>query len=168
MDTEAGIEHVIARYKNTVYGIALTHTPSKSDADDVFQEVFVAYWQGKPQLNSEEHRKAWLIRTTLNLCLKVTQSSWAKKAVLTDEVPERSVDLSVDVPFETEQQEALYEAMRALSLPYRTAVQLFYFEDLPIARIAEILDEEQGAIKTRLSRARAELRKKLKAGNKHD
>lgn len=207
MEREASIEDVIRAYTQTVYGVALTHTASRADADDVFQEVFAAYWRTKPTLNSEEHRKAWLIRTTLNFCLKSTQSSWAKKTVyvegapqieaqarlaspLTEEYPDSDLSQydthtfaddgtksplpalettitefpSASFPFHTEQQTALYAAMQELRAPYRTVVQLFYFEDLPIAHIAQILDEEQGAIKTRLSRARAQLREKLKEG----
>ena len=40
-----GIEEIIDRYQNTVYGLALARTGSRADADDVFQEVFLAYYQ---------------------------------------------------------------------------------------------------------------------------
>ena len=179
MNTEPSFEQIVKDFTPTVYGVALTHTARRVDADDVFQEVFHAYWRARPSVTSEEHRKAWLIRTTLNFCLKVTQSSWAKKTVYADDslssgslpndvlasgsLPPAELP-SADFPFYTEQQVALYEALRTLPGAYRTALQLFYFEDLPIARIAEVLGEEQGAIKTRLSRARAQLREKLKEG----
>ena len=186
MDTELSFEQVVGAYSSTVYSVALTHTANRTDADDVFQEVFVAYWRSKPVLTSEEHRKAWLIRTTLNQALKITQSSWAKKTVYTDgdvktgdgtvssfslinedTVPspvfkDNSDELpSCDFPFQSEQQMKLYAVIRSLSTTYRTVVMLFYFEDLSIAQIAAVLDEEQGTVKTRLSRARAQLRVKL-------
>ncbi len=199
MLSELSIEQVIATYTPTVYGVALTHTASRTDADDVFQEVFCAYWRSRPNVSSEEHRKAWLIRTTLNFCLKATQSSWAKRTAYVDGAMSEEKDNeffssrnsvnrgcdndscliedqytdafnneielpSADFPFLTEQQSALYEAIRTLSTPYRTVVQLFYFEDLSVAQIAATLGEEQGAVKTRLSRARAQLREKLKEG----
>ena len=162
-------EQVISAYTSTVYGVALTHTASRADADDVFQEVFAAYWRSRPVLTSEEHRKAWLIRTTLNQALKITQSSWAKRTVYSEDEwtrqenrPPVSTELpSSDFPFQTEQQMALYAAIRSLSAAYRTVVLLFYFEDLSIAQIAAVLQEEQGTVKTRLSRARAQLRVKL-------
>jgi len=163
VDTELSFEQVVGAYTATVYGVALTHTAHRADADDVFQEVFAAYWKSRPVFNSEEHRKAWLIRTTLNQSLKVTQSSWAKRTVYDEAV----VDVAdhgprqEDFPFQTEQQRALYAAMRSLAPAYRTVVLLFYFEDLSIAQIAELLQEEQGTVKTRLSRARAHLRSKL-------
>lgn len=49
-----------------VYGFALARTGSRADADDVFQEVFLAYFQCGKHFREEEHRRAWLLRTTLN------------------------------------------------------------------------------------------------------
>ena len=168
---ELSFEQVVSAYTSTVYGVALTHTANRADADDVFQEVFAAYWQSQPLLNSEEHRKAWLIRTTLNQSLKKTQSSWAKKTVLAEdeiETEPHSSASSSDFPFQTEQQMLLYAAIRSLAPAYRTVVMLFYFEDLSIAQIADTLQEEQGTVKTRLSRARAQLRALLKEEGTRD
>ena len=173
METELSFDAVVNAYTSTVYGVALTHTARRADADDVFQEVFFAYWRSKPDISSAEHLKAWLIRTTLNFCLKSTQSSWAKTTVYADDEgqgaqmlrPPLPMDSSLvsldDFPFQTQQQAALYAAIRSLTEAHRTVVMLFYFEDLSIAQIAAVLQEEQGAVKTRLSRARAQLREKL-------
>jgi len=168
---EPSFEQVVGAYTATVYGVALTHTARRADADDVFQEVFFAYWRSKPVLSSEEHLKAWLIRTTLNFCLKITQSSWSKRTVFADDDREPGApDLDVvelpsaDFSFYTEQQAGLYAALTALPTAYRTVLQLFYFEDLSIVQIAATLQEEQGTVKTRLHRARNKLREKLKEG----
>jgi RNA polymerase sigma-70 factor (ECF subfamily) len=159
MNTEA----VVAAYTKTVYGVALTHTRCSADADDVFQEVFLAYHRAHPVFNDEEHRKAWLLRTTINFALKMTQSSWAKKTIVKD-IEQDSLPYSAQQEqfgFHTEEQDELYAAIRALSDDCRTAIYLFYFEDLSIAKIAAILDEQEGTIKTRLSRARSKLRQLL-------
>ena len=55
---------LIDRYQNMVYGLALAKTGSPADADDVFQEVFLAYFQSGKTFRDEEHRKAWLLRTS--------------------------------------------------------------------------------------------------------
>ena len=57
---DESIETIIQRYKSTIYGVALSYTNNRSDADDIFQEVFLIYFRVKPQFNDEEHRKAWL------------------------------------------------------------------------------------------------------------
>ena len=85
---------IIDRYQNQVYSLALAKTGSRSDAEDVFQEVFLTYFQSRKVFRDEEHRKAWLLRTTINLCRRITQSSWRKKTIpLTPES-------DVSVPFQ--------------------------------------------------------------------
>jgi RNA polymerase sigma-70 factor (ECF subfamily) len=164
-------EAVIARYTRTVYSVALTHTGNRADADDVFQEVFLAYHRAHPVFVSEEHRKAWLLRTTLNHCLKVTQGAWRTRTAALDEAAlagagaEANGRHSVeDVTLASEQQDLIFRAMQALPPDYRTAIHLFYFEDLPVATIAEVLDVQPGTVKTRLSRARAMMREQMQAG----
>ena len=75
------MDSVIDRYQDMVYGLALTRTGNRADADDVFQEVFLAYCQCGKTFRDEEHRKAWLLRTTVNQARRVTASSWRKKTV---------------------------------------------------------------------------------------
>ena len=63
MDTQplrAGGEltEIIDRYQTTVFGLALAKTGSRADAADVFQEVFLAYYQSGKTFRDEEHRKA--------------------------------------------------------------------------------------------------------------
>ena len=84
------IETVIQRYKGTVYSVALSYTNNRADADDIFQEVFLIYFKVKPQFNDEEHRKAWLIRTTINCSLRVVESTYRKRTVPMDEMEEGS------------------------------------------------------------------------------
>ncbi|MDR3308205.1 MAG: sigma-70 family RNA polymerase sigma factor, partial [Coriobacteriales bacterium] len=184
------IEAVVRRYTSTVYGVALTHTGNRSDADDVFQEVFLAYHRSNPALTSEEHRKAWLIRTTLNLSLKVTQGSWRQKVVpfatLRETGPaskHEPFDLAAapplggsasettarpaDFAFETTTQDLVFDALHGLPETYRSVLHLFYFDDLPVKAIAALLDLEPGAVKTRLSRGRDLMREKLKGVFNH-
>jgi RNA polymerase sigma-70 factor (ECF subfamily) len=59
-------EKVIRYYSAMVYRLAFARTGTKHDADDVFQEVFFRYVKKKPVFQDEEHRKAWLIRVTIN------------------------------------------------------------------------------------------------------
>ena len=84
------IETVIQRYKATVYSVALSYVNNREDADDIFQEVFLIYFRTNPQFNEEEHRKAWLIRTTINCSKRVVDSTYRKRTVPLDEMEEES------------------------------------------------------------------------------
>ena len=149
------IDDVIEAYQSTVYGIALTRTSSRTDADDIFQEVFLAYVRKNPKYNDPGHLKAWLINTTIN-CTKKHLRQRRRAGVPLEELPE---DAFV---FHAPEDTALYDAMRALPEPYRTVIHLFYFEDLPADRIAKALGQRPGTVRMQLTRGRALLREQLK------
>lgn len=153
----------VLRYQRMVYGIALSHTGCRGDADDAFQEVFLAYHRNHPAFRSEEHRKAWLIRTALNCARHIAGSSWRTRVIpLAGREEERPA--AGQFEFETVQQNLVFAALRTLSDPYRTVLHLFYFEDLTTARIAEVLDLSVATVKMRLSRGRAMMRDRLTGG----
>ncbi len=58
----------IDRYADMVYRLALSQMKNKTDADDLFQEVFIRLVSNVEKLESWEHVKAWLIRVDSNLC----------------------------------------------------------------------------------------------------
>ena len=149
-------DEVIARYQKMVYAISLTHTPSRPDADDAFQEVFLTYHRKNPTCNDEDHRKAWLITTTVTIARRISSSSWRTRIVpLTTDVEEASFT------FRTDEQNSLFAALAKIPETYRTALHLFYFDDMSVATIAEVLGLETGAVKMRLSRGRSLMREIL-------
>ncbi len=154
--TGGGLEEVIDRYASMVYGLALARTGSPADADDVFQEVFLACFQSAPRFRDEEHRKAWLLRTTLNFARRVTSSSWRKKTVPLEEREDRSVS------FRDPEENLVWDAVAALPEDYRMPVYMFYFQELSTAEIAKALSLRPGTVRMRLSRARDMLRESLK------
>ena len=153
---------VVQRYEAMVYGIALTHTSCRGDADDVFQDVFLTYHRRRPECRSEDHRKAWLITTTLNCARAVTRSSWRTRVVPLN--AQDAGELPSQFSFATDEQNVVFRALRSLPDTYRSVLHLFYFDDLPVARIAELLGLVAGAVKMRLSRGRGLMRDKLQGG----
>ena len=59
-------EAVIRRYSDMVYRLAFARTGNRSDAEDLYQEVFLRYLTKAPAFTSEDHRKAWLLRVAVN------------------------------------------------------------------------------------------------------
>ena len=150
------MDTIIDRYQNTVYGLALARTGSRADADDVFQEVFLAYFQSGKTFRDEEHRKAWLLRTTINQSRRVTSSSWRQKTVPLSERED------VPVQFQDPEENEVWTALQSLAEDYRLPLYLFYFQELSTQEIAKALAIRPGAVRMRLTRGREQLRKKLK------
>jgi RNA polymerase sigma-70 factor (ECF subfamily) len=150
------MDAIIDRYQDTVYGLALARTGSRSDADDVFQEVFLAYHQCGKTFRDEEHRKAWLLRTTINQSRRVTSSSWRQKTVPLSERED------VPVQFQEPEENEVWTALQSLAEDYRLPIYLFYFQELSTQEIAKVLAIRPGAVRMRLTRGREQLREKLK------
>ncbi len=153
---ENGMGDVVERYAAIVYGIALTHVKNRADADDVFQEVFLAFCRRNIRFNDEEHRKAWLIRTTINCCKKAVGNTWRKR---TCPLEERSGPACT---FVSAEENLVYAALCALPEKYRTVLQLFYYEELSAEEIGRALRLRAGTVRMRLTRGRGLMRDRLK------
>lgn len=161
LNAREDFEKVLGRYNKMVYRLAYSRTQNCHDADDVLQEVFLRYVKCGKIFNDEEHRKAWLIRITINCSKSLVTNGWRKHTTddeITDDtegVPDRELEL-----YDTKT--AVYDAVMQLPVKYRTVVHLFYYEDLPISAVCEATGASETAVKTQLHRARGILKEKLK------
>ncbi|MCM1496695.1 MAG: sigma-70 family RNA polymerase sigma factor [Bacteroides sp.] len=155
---EFDMEEAVRRYSDMVYRLALLNMKSRFDAEDVFQEVFLKLFRYKNSIQSEEHLKAWLIRVTINQCKSMTASGRKRQAA--------SLDTMGDIaePVKKEEYTEVYELVQSLPLKYRQVIHLYYYEELSVKEIAEILNQKEGTVKTRLARARKLLNQKLEGG----
>ncbi len=150
--TEDSIEKVLEKYSNMVYRIAFSRTKNKYDADDILQDVFMKYIKYNVDYASEEHRKAWLIRTTIHTSKTLLTSAWFRKTVQIPDTLYTTIE---------EKSEVYYEVLK-LPTKYRTVIHLFYYEGLSIAQIGTLLEIKESTIKSHLHRARKLLHTALK------
>lgn len=143
---------VIQRYQDTVFKIAFTYCKNRSDADDIFQEVFLRYLRKNPRFADQSHEKAWFIKVTINCCKKLLFSSWFKKTAPFED----------NIAFETSEESDLFFAVMNLPLKYRTVVHLYYYEDYSIREIAQLTAQRETTVTTQLQRARQLLKTGLK------
>ena len=71
----------VERWGDMVWRLALARTASVPDAEDVFQEVFLRFFRHEDRLESDEHRKAWLIRCTVNRANSLWSAPWRRRCV---------------------------------------------------------------------------------------
>lgn len=142
----------VDRWGPAVYRLACAVTGSRSDADDVFQEVFLRYHRSAPDFESAAHEKAWLLRVTVNRSRSLLASPWRKRSVPLEDVyacpgPEES---------------AVAEALAALPPGDRTLLHLYYYEGYRTEELARILGRKSATVRSQLTRARQKLRDLLK------
>ena len=146
-------ETVFKRYADMVYRLAFVRTGNRSDSDDILQEVFLRYMKVWQKMKSEEHIKATLIRITVNCSNSLLSSAWFKKTAPLDE--------NISVTDNASLENTLSEVLK-LPLKYRTVIHLHYYMGYSVAEIAELTKTNPSTVKTRLSRARKQLKKTLK------
>lgn len=150
---ETALEITIQNQSDTVYKLAYTYTKNKYDADDIYQEVFLRFFNRKPEFQNEEHTKAWFIRTTINCCKSLYLSSWFKRTVVMEEIQNDSADIF--------QEDSLFQAVMELPKKYREVIHLFYYEEYSVKEIAGILKRSESSVTTQLNRGRSMLKKMI-------
>lgn len=152
MTDERSARAQIDRWGDMVWRLALARTRHIQDSEDVFQEVFSRFFRHRENLDSDEHRKAWLIRCTLNCTNTLLSARWRTHLPLEEVVTQA---------MEPEDRE-VYQAVLALPRKYRTALHLHYYEGYSVAEIAALTGAREGTVKSWLSRGRERLAAQLK------
>ena len=147
-------EQTFERNNKRLFLIALSFTANQYDAEDILQKTFLKLLQTKTEFESDEHIDKWLTFVTVNESKNFLKSAFRKKNTDFEEY-------SATYSFDCEKSEDLFNAVMALPKKLRTVIHLFYYEDLPIKEIADMLNIRQSAVKTRLCRAREQLKIEL-------
>ena len=137
-------------YADDVYRLAYSYLGSRPDAEDVCQSVFLKLADGKTAL-WPGREKAWLLTAAANACKNHLKSFWRRNVVELDET----------VPFRDTEDRELHRAVMALPAKYRAVIHLYYYEGYDQGEVGEILHLSRTAVQTRMSRARAMLKKEL-------
>lgn len=169
-DTDA-FETLVVRYQGQVYNLCLRMTGSSDDASDMTQEAFLKVWRHLDSFHFDSSFSTWLYRLASNCCLDFLRSQkrhpTVSLTVENDDEEEQILDVTDTAPtpeehaISVEEKEQLRLAMLQLDEEQRQILTLRVVNDLSYTEIAEILDVKEGTVKSRLSRARENLRKKL-------
>lgn len=152
--TEQELSNAMRTYGDAVYRLALCRTQNAADAEDVYQDVFLRLLEQRTAGWDGERTKAWLLRAAMNRCADLGRARKRQGAIPLDEVPDmaRPVD---------EAAAELWEAVGRLPEKLRTAVHLFYGEGYESGEIGALLGVPAATVRSRLRRARAELKNLL-------
>lgn len=142
----------IDKYRNELYIMAWAILENREDAEDAVSNAILKAYENINQLSVFHKFKPWIITITKNEALKIRK----KRLVL----PGNDVVESMMNPVQDHYDE-LWDIIRKMKEEYRLVLALFYYNDLSIKDIAEILDTPIGTVKSRLSRGKEILKKEL-------
>lgn len=152
--TEAAILAAWYDHKNTVYQFAWRMTGSPSIAEDVLQEVFLALIRVPDGFDA---RRAPLRAFLLAVARNQVRKRWEKERRW-NTLDDYTLEAAPMDPFAGEVTDLVARAVQALPPLQRETLVLFEYEGLSLEEIARTVDAEVGAIKSRLNRARENLR----------
>ncbi len=175
----AAMERLILKYQNRIYNVILRICKNTDDAAELTQETFVKIIKKINEFEGRSSFYTWAFRIAVNLTLNYCQRSVRFKHQSLDtedneynrqarrELKEFLTDESSPDPAAVAQNKELcgmvVEALMKLDDAHRAVLVLRDIEGMNYARIAEVLDIELGTVKSRLSRARRNLRKIMEA-----
>lgn len=155
------IEDLVYTYSDYLYRIAFSYVRDRQVAEEAVQDVMLKFYQVQPKLPSEAVVKSYLTRMVINRSYDYLRSWKNKRNTMLEMFHLKGPGVDREVVGATESEELL-RAVLNLSIKYREAIILYYYEDLSIKEISEMLSCPESTVKSRILRARKMLKKVLK------
>jgi len=161
-DREALLEQWMQEYGTRILHLAFFYLKDRQLAEDVTQEVFLKAYQSMDEFRGESAVYTWLYRIAVNLCRDRLRSPWWRRIFLPGELPVvRGGEAPDEAALEAVRNQEILRHVLSLPLPYREIVMFYYYEDLSTSEIAQITGLPENTVKTRLHRARKQLKEIL-------
>mgnify|MGYP006276233649 FL=1 len=163
-EEEWACRQLIDSYGDRILRVAYGILKDKQLAEDTVQEVFLKVFRKIDQHNSDRSFDSWLYTITVNQCRNKMRKWTFKKLFFVDQFlgfNERSDEKVEETILQDEKAQILHKEIRRLKAKYREVIILYYYEDLSVKEIGEVLDVKENTIKTRLRRGRNYLKKNL-------
>ncbi len=169
---------LVEQYQNQVINIAYSMLSDREDAYDAAQEVFIKVYRNISGFKGKSSLSTWIYRIVSNVCNDMLRRRQRRVNSVSmnasggdDEQQDMDIEDSTPTPEErleiSEQHRILRQALSELSDKNREIITLCDIEQMRYEEIAEILKCPVGTVKSRLNRARAELKKNLLKNKEH-
>jgi RNA polymerase sigma-70 factor (ECF subfamily) len=163
---------LVRRYEGKIFRLAQHITQNREDAEDVLQETFMKAYEHLDQFKGDSKFYTWIVRIAVNQALMKLRQRKTDKSVSLDETIDTGEDMVVreiaawgeDPEQQLSREELggiLDSAIQGLEPLYRSVFVLRDIEELSTEETAEALGLTVPAVKSRLLRARLQLREKL-------
>jgi RNA polymerase sigma factor (sigma-70 family) len=152
-------EEIVQRWEKPLHYYVRQLVSSEADAWDVLQRVWVKAFRGIPSLRQARCLSVWLYRIAHGTAMSQLRQAYSQPTAWEDC---ESLAQEVDVSWNAAEAEEVHYGLSQIALPLREVLTLHFLEGLSVLEIAVIVGVPQGTVKSRLYRAKNELRKVLK------
>ena len=142
-------------YGNAILRCAYSYLHNMADAEEVLQDTLLKLLTAAPNFESEEHKKAWLLRVAANLSKnRIEYNALRTSDELSDKLAEEGRE---DLSF-------VWDAVKELPVQFREVIHLHYYEGYSTEEIAKILQRNPSTVRSDLRRGREKLKTILQEG----
>lgn len=153
---EPDLQRMISEYGNSLLRMCFIMLKDIRLAEDAVQDTFIKVYTSYSQFEGRSNERTWIMRIAINVCKNYLRSSWWRRidaSVILENIPAEAHDIEDDT--------LLYQIIK-LSSKYKEVLLLYYYQDMKIREIAEVLLIPESTVSVRLKRARESLKGKLK------
>ena len=151
--TDKEITDIYMRHCKTIYRVCFAYMKNQADTEDAVEETFLRMISKAPEFMSEEHEKAWLIRTATNICINMLKHWQRTNENIDDHTDLKSPEITGN--------DEILQCVLELPEKYKTVVYLYYYEGYTSPEIAEILKKPNSTIRNYLHEARKILTERI-------
>jgi len=148
-------EELIRRLQRQVYGFAYQHLRDRDEAHDLTQEIFVKLYRNLARFDADRPFEPWFWKLAANTTINYRR----KRVPMPAEPSPEDESRAADPP--AQHDPVLVDALAQLDPAYRLPILLHYYADLSLEQVSHSLSLSIPAVKSRLHRARAQLRNSL-------
>ncbi|MDP2688377.1 MAG: sigma-70 family RNA polymerase sigma factor [Aequorivita sp.] len=164
-DTQA-FAVLVDRYKDLVFTLAIRMLKNREEAEEVAQDTFIKVFTALPKFKGDSKLSTWIYKVAYNTCLdRIRKNKRGIDEVGIDSFTEhqiKTVDNALDALEEKEQQQTIQHCLQQLASKDSFLLTLFYFEELSLEEISQIVNMEPNTVKVNIHRARKRLATVLK------
>lgn len=160
---------LVERHKDRAMTLALRLVKHREDAEELVQDAFVKAFHSLDRFRGDARFSTWFYRILYNLCMtRVTRRKERFVGIgdedVLDAVRTDEPDAGIDEQLEAEElRQTISSEIDGLPEKYRSAVVLFYVQEMSYEEMSSVLDVPLGTVKTNLFRARSLLRARVRS-----
>jgi RNA polymerase sigma-70 factor, ECF subfamily len=169
-DKDELLERAMEEYGQAVLYMAYSYVKDYGLAEDIAQEAFVKFYGKVDSFRGESSLKTWLLRITINQCKDHLKRWDTRKILLTNKVTEILHERGdpESKAIEGEKRSELHLKLLKLPVKYREVLFLYYYQELKVNEMADVLGLNPSTAKTRLKTGRERLYRMYGEGGRQD
>ncbi|MBS4197307.1 sigma-70 family RNA polymerase sigma factor [Lederbergia citri] len=164
---DALLHQLMLKYGSELKRITYLYVNDRMECEDIIQEVFITCYQNMGNFRHEASYKTWLIRITINKC-KDHRRRWSiRNLIYKPKINSLNTSQSSEnIYIQLQHTNEIIEQIASLSGKYKEVLILYYYQEMNMREISEVLNISINTVKSRLLRGKEALQCKLERRKK--